>query len=47
MSDYKDVFKDDPELRDKYTDFFELGNDEYFIKKKNMVTKALKKENRA
>ena len=47
MSGFQDEFKDPQDFQDKYEDFFELGQDELFIKLENMDTGALEKKQRS
>ena len=47
MSGFQDEFMDPQDFRDKYEDFFELGQDELFIKLENMDTGALEKKQRS
>ena len=44
MSGFQDEFKDPQDFEDKYGDFFELGQDELYIKLKNMKMDALEKK---
>ena len=47
VSGFQDEFKDPQDFQDKYEDFFELGQDDQYIKIKNMNLMALAKENKS
>ena len=47
MSGYQDEFKDEQDFKDKYEDFFALGQDEFYIKVKNMFASALEQSRKS